>query len=83
MQVSTVPFESLRMSHVTKGAFIFVKWPCVTRLKGLVRQGLVSQTQKGAKFNEKWLKIEIFFSDIPVLPHFLPIFGCSMTRIFK
>ncbi len=57
----TVPFESLRMSHVTKGAFIFVKWPCVTRLKGLIRQDLVSQTQKGAKFDEKWLKIEKIF----------------------
>ncbi len=27
-------------------------------LKGLIQQGLVSQTQKGGKFNEKQLKIE-------------------------
>ncbi len=61
--IRTVPFESLRMSHVTKGAFVFVKWPCVTRLKGLIGQGLVSQTQKGATFDKKRLKFE-FFSPI-------------------
>ncbi len=31
------------------------------------------------KIAENW----IFFSNIPVLPYFLPISGCSMTRIFK
>ncbi len=41
-----IPFESLQMSHVTKSAFVFIKWPYVTCLKGLISQGLVCNLER-------------------------------------